>query len=270
MACGVPLLPEVVAAGVPPACLAQALVWAAQHRCPLPRPAAPALDEVQAYTVQRRLVEALSQWRGEPLGGLKVSMTSPETQALAGGRGPAYGRLLAGQVLDSPARVSLSTMFSPRLELELQFVVREDLPSDPTVEDVLARCDVAPGLEIPDSRFRDWFANLSAAEVIADDAVAGLVVVGSSRPASVVDVRGVRAELRRGGQVLARGSATAVMGHPAEAVAWLARELARHGERLTAGTLVSSGTFALPVPLEVGEYLGAFEPLSEVRLTVTP
>lgn len=269
MACGVALLPEVVATGVPPGCLAQALAWAERHRRPLPRPATAPMDEARAYAVQRRLVEEWSRWRGEPLRGFKVSMTSPETQALAGGRGPAYGRLLAGQVLDSPARVSLAAMFSPRLELELQFVVREDLPSDPTVQEVLARCDVAPGLEVPDSRFRDWFGHLSAPEVIADDAVAGVVVVGAARPASVADVGGVLAELRRDGQVLARGSATAVMGHPAEAVAWLARELARTGERLTGGTVVSSGTFARPVPLEVGEYVGVFEPLGEVRLSVT-
>ncbi|HXF57311.1 MAG TPA: hypothetical protein VNO34_07030 [Actinomycetota bacterium] len=269
MACGVPLLPEVVAAGVPPGCLAQALAWAARHRHPLPRPAAPAIDEGRAYEVQRRFVEEWSRWRGDPVGGFKVSMTSPETQALAGGRGPAYGRLLTGQVLDGPARVSLAATFSPRLELELQFVVREELPPGATAEEVLARCDVAPGFEVPDSRFRDWFGQLSAPEVIADDAVAGLVVVGAAWPASRVEVGAVRAELRRDGEALVQGSASAVMGDPAEAVAWLARELARAGERLAPGTVVSSGTFALPVPLEVGEYVGVFEPLGEVRLSVT-
>jgi 2-keto-4-pentenoate hydratase len=269
MPCGTPV-PPALSGAVPADCLARALAWADRHRRPLPRPAAALTDEVQAYRVQREFVSERSARLGEPVRAFKVSMTSPETQALAGGRRPAYGRLTAGQILRSPAQVSLGALLAPRLELELQFLVREDLSPEAGPEEIVARCDVAPGLEVPDSRFRDWFGNLSALEVIADNAVAGLVVVGRPRPAWSVDVGGIEGELRLDGRVVARGLARAVMGSPVAAIGWLARELARTGETLAAGTVVSSGTFALPVALEAGEYVGAFGSVGEVRLVVTP
>lgn len=60
------------------------------------------------------------------------------------------------------------------------------------------------------------------------------------------------------------------MGNPLLAVARLARRLARRGERLREGMVVSSGTLALPCPVREGTYRAVFEGLGEVRLTVVP
>nr|WP_253209017.1 fumarylacetoacetate hydrolase family protein [Streptomyces niphimycinicus] len=53
------------------------------------------------------------------------------------------------------------------------------------------------------------------------------------------------------------GSASAVMGDPAEAVAWLARHLLRGGRRLEAGDIVLSGTLCTPTAIGTGDRLVA-------------
>lgn len=47
------------------------------------------------------------------------------------------------------------------------------------------------------------------------------------------------------GRVVARAHADAVLGHPLEAVAWLARRLAAEGKRLSAGDVVATGSCSL-------------------------
>jgi 2-keto-4-pentenoate hydratase len=52
----------------------------------------------------------------------------------------------------------------------------------------------------------------------------------------------VQVTARINDQVLANAPGSAIMGHPIEAVAWLARELAQRGLRLNAGDMISTGS----------------------------
>ena len=53
------------------------------------------------------------------------------------------------------------------------------------------------------------------------------------------------------------GLATAVMGDPARAVAWLANKLAEYDEYLMAGSVVLSGSFISSVPVAAGDLVEA-------------
>ena len=44
------------------------------------------------------------------------------------------------------------------------------------------------------------------------------------------------------------GLAAAVLNHPANGIAWLANQLAPHGEQLNAGDVVLAGSFTRPSP----------------------
>jgi 2-keto-4-pentenoate hydratase len=44
-----------------------------------------------------------------------------------------------------------------------------------------------------------------------------------------------------------------VLGHPADAVAWLAERLPDHGDALQAGDIVSTGSITEPIPVAAGE-----------------
>ncbi|MBN9025129.1 MAG: fumarylacetoacetate hydrolase family protein [Rhizobiales bacterium] len=68
------------------------------------------------------------------------------------------------------------------------------------------------------------------------------------------------------GQEVARATAAATLGHPLDAVAWLAGELAAQGERLNAGDLVATGACTPILQVLPGQHLEAdFGPLGQAR-----
>jgi hypothetical protein len=65
------------------------------------------------------------------------------------------------------------------------------------------------------------------------------------------------------------GTASAVMGNPINAVAWLANKLAEFGVVMQPGDVILSGSFIKAVPFEAGDSLFAlFDQLGEVSLMV--
>lgn len=114
---------------------------------------------------------------------------------------------------------------------------------------------VAPALEVIDSRIADW--KIAIADTIADNASSGHVVLGDWRPLDGLDLAAVELDLTAGGErVTGRGDA--VLGHPAEAIAWLARALDEYGgERIGAGEIVIPGAMARALPIAAGDAVRA-------------
>jgi 2-keto-4-pentenoate hydratase len=61
----------------------------------------------------------------------------------------------------------------------------------------------------------------------------------------------------RNGEPVGQGAGAAVLGHPAEAVAWLANALAGFGESLQAGDVVLPGAMCASVFANAGEMFEA-------------
>jgi 2-keto-4-pentenoate hydratase len=53
-------------------------------------------------------------------------------------------------------------------------------------------------------------------------------------------------------------------------VAWLTRRLAERGKTLRAGSLVSSGTFTMPMRIHVGRYVADFDGIGSASVTFRP
>jgi len=128
--------------------------------------------------------------------------------------------------------------------------------------------DSGATIELVDSRVADWRIRL--ADTVADNASsAGFVLGGRRRPLGELDVSAVVVELWRGGEVVERGTSSAVLGDPCAAVAWLANALAPFGAALEAGQVVLSGACTRMVAVLPGDdFRGTFGGLGEVRLTV--
>lgn len=225
-------------------------------------PLGTALDQAP-YEVQRAVVDRRARRLGSEPVGYKVALTSPATQAALRTHEPATGRLLAADVLTTGAVVPLDRMFSPVLEAELVFRVREDLPVQASPDQIAQGCDVTAGLECPDSRYADWFGGkypvLALGDVIADNCLTGLVVVGSTWvPVTEVDLPAVQATLLVDDEEVASGAGAEVLGNPLRSMAWLSARLAVSGDALTAGTLVSAGTLTPPVVARRGTVRGVF------------
>jgi 2-oxo-3-hexenedioate decarboxylase len=206
------------------------------------------LDAAAGYAVQ-----ALARDKAGPLAGWKVGAATRAAQAEIGVTEPVRGFLARASALDLGTPLVTSELIQPRAQPQIVFIMGADLSgSAVTAADVLAATrSVAAGIEVLDSRFPDYRG--SAADLIADNAGAGRYLVGSPVPADGIDLRLVGVVLEHNGEVTATASGAAALGHPAAAVAWLARSLAAAGEGLHAGQVVLSGGLTAAVPLRPGD-----------------
>ncbi|KAI3473625.1 hypothetical protein Pfo_031453 [Paulownia fortunei] len=131
----------------------------------------------EAYQVQ----DAVLKQKGEPVAGYKVSLTSPETQAMFDSDSRFIGGQLANKFLPSNTKFHLSDYNEPLVEVEMLFTAKEDLTPDMTPEELLQHTTVAPALELPDARFGNWFPKLDKYLVLSDTAVGAAVVYGTAR-----------------------------------------------------------------------------------------
>ncbi|MGW0517381.1 2-keto-4-pentenoate hydratase [Crossiella sp. NPDC003009] len=192
--------------------------------------------EIQLINIRRRLAE------GRRVLGHKVGLSSAAMQQMMGVTEPDYGHLLDDMALSEDKPVAADRFCRPRVEVEVAFILGEDLPPGCTETEVLARtAALAPAIELIDSRITDW--RISLPDTVADNASSAAFVLGAARvPPSHVDIRGIWATLSRNGEVLAKGRSDAVLGNPATAVAWLAGKVAGFGVRLRAGDVVLPGS----------------------------
>lgn len=246
--------------------LARALFEALASGVPIDPPTEthPGLGLDDAYAVQQELV-ALHAAAGRRVCGRKIGLTSAAMREQLGVQAPDFGVLLDAYTFAEGATVSMSGVRAilPRLEGEIGFVLRTPLAGRPgapvTAADVrAATLHVLPVFELIDSRVRDWRIGLS--DTVADNASCLGAVLGTPVPLDrVAPLPGLALRLTRDGEVLQEGTGEAVMGDPAEAVAWLANELGRRGEELPAGQPVLSGSLTAAVPADPGTYVAAFD-----------
>jgi 2-oxopent-4-enoate/cis-2-oxohex-4-enoate hydratase len=79
-------------------------------------------------------------------------------------------------------------------------------------------------------------------------------VLGSARVnPRALDLAAVQMEVRKNGELAASGLGSAVQGHPAEAVAWLANTLGRLGIPFKAGEVILSGSLGPLLPAVPGD-----------------
>src|SRR5699024_7198435 len=217
------------------------------------------------YSVQDAVLD-LKIESGEVLSGYKISLTSEETQKLFKSDQPLYGAMTDRTILE---RVSLGDFNIPLLEMELVFIVDEIVFPEDNVDDIMRKCRVAPGAEIPDGRYEDWFPNIDLYEVVSDGAVNGAVIFGEPRKFEYDDLDDIKGTLSHNGEIIKESQSTEVLGHPAKAVKWLAEVLSGRSRNLNAGLIVCAGTYNIPVELEAGKNTVEYDNIGKVEFEVT-
>ncbi|NBE55815.1 2-keto-4-pentenoate hydratase [Streptomyces boluensis] len=220
--------------------------------------------EIQLINIRQRVAD------GAEVRGHKVGLSSPVMQQMMGVDEPDYGHLLADMELRQDRAVPTADYCYPRVEVEVGFVLGDDLPGTGCTEaDVLAATErVVPALELIDSRIRDW--RISIADTIADNASSAGYVIGDGRAPRELDLKAIDATLTSGGELLAEGRSDAVLGDPTSSVAWLARTVARFGVPLKKGQLVLPGSCTRAVDVTAGQTFTAdFAGLGPVSLSFT-
>ncbi len=226
-------------------------------------------DIEDAYRIAMCVTE-LKLAAGRTVKGHKIGLTSKAMRSLNNATEPDYGTMFDNWFVPEGTIVEFSRLNRPLVEVELAFVLKQDLPG-PSVNaaDVIRATDfILPALEIVDSRFSRR-GTRGVIDSVADAASCGLVVLGGNpRRLDQVDIRRIGASLAKNGDIEETGVASAVMGNPINSVAWLANKLHEFGVTMAAGHVVLSGSFIRAIPFGAGDTLTAvFDQLGEVSCT---
>ena len=224
----------------------------------------PGLEVADSYEIQsiniRREIDG-----GARIVGHKIGLTSPAMQQMMGVDIPDFGHLLDTMVPDTSRPVPLAGFVQPRVEVEIAYVLGSELrgPGVTRADVEAAASHVLPCLELIDSRIENWRIGLM--DTIADNASSAAVLLGPHEyPADVISEPRA-ATLLINDVVVAEGSTADVLGHPAEAVAWLANALGEFGVPLEAGHIVLSGSCTRAIDVRPGDRVSArFEGLGSV------
>lgn len=249
--------------------LAQRLRQAQEQQHPM----APIREELAALGVQGAYAVQQANTRhglahGRRLTGRKIGLTARSVQAQLGVDQPDYGMLFADMALCDGDEVPVATVLQPKVEAEVAFMIGHDLlqPNATPAEVVAAVEFVLPAIEIVGSRIEGW--NIKLLDTVADNASSGLYVVGNEpRLLRQVDLRLCGMVMERAGEEVSTGSGGACLGHPVNAVVWLARKMAEVGAPLRAGDLVMSGALGPMVTAAPGDRFEArIDGLGSVRV----
>jgi 2-keto-4-pentenoate hydratase len=196
--------------------------------------------QIQLSNVRRRVAG------GATVRGFKVGLTNRTTQLQVGVEEPDYGHLYDDMFVSDGGAVRTSSFCLPGAEPEIAFVFHSPLRGpNVNVADVLrATAFVLPSLELVDSHvLRNTGHRFTIVDTVADNGGAAGIVLGA-RPVAVTDydLSEIGVLLRRNGQIVGTGSTGAVLGHPANAIAWLVNKLGEFGVSIEPGQVVLSGS----------------------------
>ena len=213
----------------------------------------PGMDWDDAYAIQDE-IRRRKVARGGRIVGLKAGLTSHAKMKQMGVEIPVFGFLADSFAVPDGGECKVAQLIHPKVEPEIAFVTKRALTGPGChIGAVLAATDfVMPGIEVIDSRYRDFKFDLKS--VVADNTSAVRFVVGG-RPVAVgeVDLRTAGIVLEKNGEPVAFGAGAAVLGHPAAAIAMLANHLGARGEEIPAGSLILSGGITEAVAVQAGD-----------------
>ena len=227
----------------------------AQHRDGLPfRP----LDEEQrrggldaAYRIQEAFQALVIADRRVAVAGHKVALTSRAMQEMVGVDRPLAGAIFDDTVHRSPAVLDAGGFQRLGVECEIALCLEAGLPrraEGHTRQSVgFAVGAVAPAFELIEDRNADYGA-IDAFSVVADNAWNGGVVLGPPVAAwRTIDLGGARGALSINGAAVSQGLGSDALGHPLNALVWLADHMAARGRPLERGMIVMTGSIVKTV-----------------------
>jgi 2-keto-4-pentenoate hydratase len=223
---------------------------ARQRFAPLPADLAPR-TLAEAYSIQNEFVGLRAAALGQ-ITGYKIALTTPAMRAMVGLDEPVAGDMLDKTIRraspDAVARVRSADYVRLIVEFEIAMELGEDLPAIGAPYDrarmAQAVAAMMPALELADDRNADYsILPANPLMLVADNAWNEGAVLGEP----VMDWRNIDLAALRGvaminGNSVGVGHGHDVMGHPLDALAWLANNLASRGLGLWRGDVVITGS----------------------------
>jgi len=210
-----------------------------------PLPSLQGLSDDEGYALQADANRLLEAHLG-PRAGYKIGATTEAMRQLLRVDEPVAGEVFASTVLESGAVLGLDRFVKPGIETEIAVRLEAEVPATHAPYDrqsIAGYVDfLMPSIEIVDNRYED-IAGAGAATFAADNNFNAAIVLGDPVQAwRDLPLDGLQARTLIDGQCVATASSSALMGHPLDALAWLANRYARLGRDLQPGWFVTLGT----------------------------
>lgn len=227
-----------------------------------------------AYRIQDALHRLITgAGRGEIVG-WKVALTSKAMQQLVGVDQPAGGAIFARGARMSPARVALSDFHHLGVEFEIAVRLGGDLPvsgapwTRASVAPHVAAC--MPAFELVEDGDADY-KTIDAFTLVAENAWNAGVVLGA--PVTTWRTLDLETAVTRAwvnDEPAGQGVTGDALGHPLEAVAWLANLLNGRGRMLARDMIVMTGSSITTKFPAVGDRIRfAVDGLGEISVEVS-
>lgn len=214
------------------------------------------LDE--SYRLQQIVNEKLATELGPPVG-YKVGCTTKVMQQYLDIPHPCSGQIFRSTVFNNTGNYSARELCRPGVECEIAVRLKKDMPGGRTY---LARdCSefvgsVFPSIELVDDRWQDY-RNVDVYSLIAENFFgAGCVIGNATADFSTPDYDSLAAtqgQLWINEELIGTGHGADILGHPYEALAWLANHQIQLGSALRAGEIVSLGSVVQTYWLNIGD-----------------
>ena len=212
----------------------------------------PGLNE--AYQAQQKLHDYLSPRGFGPLVGYKIGCTTKVMQEFLSIDHPCSGEIFESTVFEEKAELNLSDFHRIGVECEIVARLSRDLPETWTPYD---RGNVADavgalmaGIELVDDRYDDYSA-FPTPILVADDFFNSGVVLSKEKTSwKSLDLLKLEGVMRIDDVEVGRGSGADILGHPMEALAWLANHCISLGAPLKKGKFIMLGSVVKTVFIE--------------------
>jgi 2-oxo-3-hexenedioate decarboxylase/2-keto-4-pentenoate hydratase len=221
---------------------------------PLPEACRPT-SEPEAYAVQAALNRQLTAAGAGPTGGHKIGCTTPVMQAYLNIPNPCAGEVFAATIRHGRGRFAAADHLRPGVECEIAVRLGADLVDGPFSRERVggAVAAVLASIEVVDDRYVDY-PTLGTPTLVADDFFnAGLVLGPAVAAWQRLDLAGLAGRMLINGREVGTGRGGDILGHPFEALAWLASNALERGRPLRAGEYVTLGSVVATKWVEPGD-----------------
>ena len=208
-----------------------------------------------AYGVQDRLHELLEPDFG-PVAGHKIGCTTRVMQEYLKIDHPCAGKVLARTVHQGHGTVPRKTLVRPGVECEIAVSLNQDMPAlDGGYDRQAAAAAIGTAMasiELVDERWTD-FTKRPTSSLVADDFFNAACVLGPGVKIDPASMDRLTGWMTINGERIGEGTGADILGHPVDALAWLATARADQGQPLKAGELVTLGSIVKTVWVEAGD-----------------
>ncbi len=212
-------------------------------------------DEAEGVAVQRARAALLG---ADPPGGFKIGATARKMQDYLGLTGPLAGFMLAADLHPSGASLPWATLRGAGVECEIAVRLADDLPARACTPEQAAAAvgAVFAAIELVENRYGPPPAGdleaIGVPTLVADQVYHRAAVLGA--PAAGwrdLDLAALAGRIAIDGAIQAEGTGADLLGHPMQALAWLANSATARGfGGLRAGQVIMLGSVTAPIWLD--------------------